>query len=142
MSDPAARTLDVQVFAQRFEQPVHHIQQAGQREHEHQAPDAEPQPPFAQVGPKIKQIAQPEHRDQKRENIRADSENKKRRIRDMRAERPDPIVHRIVYRYVDEREIIAVEGKLSDQQRQRHQQQQRDPDDIVESAARIRRRLA
>jgi len=82
---------------------------AGQREHEDQAPDAGPQRPFAQVRPKIKQIAQPEYRDQKRESIRADSENEKRRIRDMRAERPDPIVHRFVHRYVDKREIIAVE---------------------------------
>jgi hypothetical protein len=109
LSDPTARTLSVQGFAQWLEDPVHHVQKAGQRKHEDQPPDAEPQSPFAQVRPEIKQTTQPERRDQKRESIRANSENEKRGICDMRTERPNPIMHRLVYRYADKREIIAVE---------------------------------
>ncbi len=100
---------------------------------------ADHQPAFAQVSPEIEEITQAKRSGQERKDIRRQPENKERRVGDVRAEWPDPIVHRLVGRDMDKREIVVVERKLRHQQRQRHQQYQRNADHVRKTLVRIRR---
>ena len=101
-------------------------------EEEHGGP--RPAVPVLEVSENFQQVTQPEDEQQHRQPVRGRAEQEKEAVADVRAEGPDQVVNRLVRRDAVG-DVMAVKGKLRDEQQQRHGDQG-DADDVAETPRR------